>query len=116
MNPSGWIGVDLDGTLARYDHWRGEEHIGEPIAPMVLRVKRWLEEGREVRIYTARVSNDASGRIASLIQDYTEKHIGVRLTVTNQKDYQMIFCVDDRAKQVIPNTGIFLEDLVDTGA
>ena len=24
----GWIGVDLDGTLAQYDHWRGIEHIG----------------------------------------------------------------------------------------
>ena len=26
-----WIGVDLDGTLARYDGWKGIEHIGEPI-------------------------------------------------------------------------------------
>ena len=28
---SGWIGVDLDGTLARYDGWRGIDHIGEPM-------------------------------------------------------------------------------------
>ena len=38
----GWVGVDLDGTLATYDEWRGIEHVGEPIAPMVERVKRWL--------------------------------------------------------------------------
>jgi len=24
-----WIGVDLDGTLATYDMWRGLDHIGE---------------------------------------------------------------------------------------
>jgi len=34
-----WIGVDLDGTLAKYGEWRGVEHIGEPIPPMVDRVK-----------------------------------------------------------------------------
>ncbi len=21
-----WIGIDLDGTLAKYDRWRGDEH------------------------------------------------------------------------------------------
>lgn len=26
---SGWIGVDLDGTLAGYDGWVGPEHIGK---------------------------------------------------------------------------------------
>ena len=31
---SGWIGVDLDGTLAFYDMWRGMEHIGKPIPAM----------------------------------------------------------------------------------
>lgn len=38
----GWIGVDLDGTLAEYLGWQGMGHIGEPIAPMVERVKAWL--------------------------------------------------------------------------
>lgn len=28
---TGWIGVDLDGTLAIYDVWRGANHIGEPV-------------------------------------------------------------------------------------
>jgi hypothetical protein len=29
---AGWIGVDLDGTLAHYDGiWRGDEYIGEPV-------------------------------------------------------------------------------------
>jgi hypothetical protein len=38
MNP--WIGVDLDATLARYDGFKGETIIGEPIPLMVNRVKR----------------------------------------------------------------------------
>jgi hypothetical protein len=32
---NGWIGVDLDGTLAFYDEWIGPEHIGAPIPGMV---------------------------------------------------------------------------------
>ena len=39
----GWIGVDLDGTLAHYDKWRGVEHIGKPVPVMLERVKKWLE-------------------------------------------------------------------------
>jgi len=42
----GWIGVDLDGTLAHYEGFKGAQHIGEPISPMVERVKRWLAEGK----------------------------------------------------------------------
>lgn len=36
---AGWYAVDLDGTLAHYDGWRGEDHIGDPIPPMVERIK-----------------------------------------------------------------------------
>ena len=39
MKNRGWIGVDLDGTLAMYDQWAGAGHIGEPIPLMVERVK-----------------------------------------------------------------------------
>lgn len=38
----GWIGVDLDGTLAVYKGWNGPEHIGEPIPIMIDRVKLWI--------------------------------------------------------------------------
>lgn len=52
---SGWIGVDFDGTLAEYGTWVSPSHCGRPIAPMVERVKTWLAQGREVRIFTARI-------------------------------------------------------------
>jgi hypothetical protein len=89
---SGWIAVDFDGTLARYDGWFGPDHLGEPIPAMVDRVKKWIAEGREVRVFTARVG--ACGLIAGpgnvddenfassqrhKIKAWCENHIGVPL-------------------------------------
>ena len=105
MAISGWIAVDLDGTLAHYDGWVSPLHIGEPIPNMVKRVKKWLSEGVEVRIFTARAWK-ADEKEMSFIQDWVEKHIGVRLAVTCTKDYGMIELWDDRAVSVKSNTGL----------
>lgn len=102
----GWIGVDLDGTLAHYDEWRGPEHIGEPIGPMVERVKQWLAEGQRVKIFTARVyKEDLPGLNHHIIRCWCEAHIGVALEVTCTKDFTMTQLWDDRAIQVERNTG-----------
>lgn len=124
---SGWIGVDLDGTLAHYDGWQGPEHIGEPIGPMVERVKGWLADNQEVRIFTARVYAPALtgshvhnhrdyltalDRVAQAdvarkaIEDWCEGIFGRRLRVTCVKDFAMTELWDDRAMRVTPNTGI----------
>ena len=52
----GWYGFDLDGTLAKYDGWKGIDHIGEPVKPMVELMKRMHDEGKVVKIMTARVT------------------------------------------------------------
>lgn len=52
----GWYGFDLDGTLAKYDGWKGIDHIGEPVKPMVDLIKRMHDEGKVVKIMTARVA------------------------------------------------------------
>jgi len=52
----GWMAVDLDGTLAHYDRWRGIEHVGEPVPLMLERVQAWLAEGKTVKVFTARVA------------------------------------------------------------
>lgn len=103
----GWIGVDLDGTLAEYRGWVDEFHIGEPVPAMADRVRQWIKEQRDVRIFTARACSLRSGRdrVISCIQDWTEKHFGKRLPVTSQKDYAMEELWDDRAVQVEKNTG-----------
>lgn len=118
----GWIAVDLDGTLAHYDHFVSILTIGAPIMPMVERVKKWLTDGHEVKILTARVSlatvaeDFTSGetlpmsRVHDAISDWCEEHIGTRLEVTCVKDWRMIELWDDRAIQVIPNTGRTLSE------
>src|SRR3990172_3027443 len=57
MRDEGWIGVDLDGTTAFYGAWVGGG-IGEPVPAMADRIRRWLAEGYDVRIVTARVADD----------------------------------------------------------
>lgn len=118
MSDSGWIGVDLDGTLAHYDKWRGVEHIGLPIEPMMRRVRSWLDEGQEVRIMTARVYPAPGAdveRTKHIIQDWLEEQGLPRLEVTNQKDWSMVELWDDRCVQVIPNTGIAVRPPEDWG-
>lgn len=98
----GWIGVDLDGTLAEYTAWKGGSHIGKPVPLMLRRVRAWLEAGYTVKIMTARAS--VSGGAAPVSQ-WLEKHGLPDLEVTNQKDFEMIELWDDRAVQVVANTG-----------
>lgn len=105
----GWIGVDLDGTLVTYDGWHGIEHVGEPIKAMCDRVRAWLAEGRSVKIFTARVSapKDEDELIAILkpILALCHAEFGQPLPVTCMKDFGMVELWDDRAVQIIPNTG-----------
>lgn len=113
-----WIGVDLDKTLAVYksgdlDKY-GDTYIGAPIWPMVERVRVWLEAGKIVKIFTARISLKGRtfpdtleyyARVHRAIQDWTENYIRKRLEVTCEKDFAMVELWDDRAVGVIPNTG-----------
>ena len=109
----GWVGVDLDGTLVFYDKWRGELHLGEPIWPMVERIKKILADGQyDVRIFTARVSTGTPAEIAVIaknIQYYLEDRCKLpRLEVTCVKDYAMVLLYDDRCRQVIHNMGVVI--------
>ena len=108
----GWRGVDLDGTLAYYDGWKGAHHIGEPVPKMLERVLRWLEAGHQVAIVTARVAYRSEyddphevDTVRQAIEAWCKKHLGQVIPITNEKDYGMFELWDDRAIQVIPNTG-----------
>ncbi len=108
-----WIGVDLDGTLAYYEGWKGAPHIGAPIAPMVDRVKGWLAAGKTVKIFTARMHGHGLPIVGGGFEDvrgpierWCQLHIGQVLEITNVKDFGMIELWDDRAIQVESNTGI----------
>ncbi len=108
----GWIGVDLDGTLAHYDGWKGSEHIGDPVPGMLFRVNKWLAEGRRVKIFTARASDPVA---VKAIKAWLVEHDIGGLEVTNVKDYAMIELWDDRAVQVVENTGMSIEQFIKNG-
>ena len=109
----GWIGVDLDGTLAHYEGWVSIDHIGKPVAPMIQRVQQWLADGKTVKIFTARIHGHGKpiigGGVADVktpIEEWCKKHIGRVLEITNVKDFGMIELWDDRAVQVQLNAGL----------
>lgn len=98
------IAVDLDGTLAHHDPKAQylASQIGEPIKPMLERVKRWIEEGHEVVIFTARVGEEGA---YPHIQAWLRKHGIGGLTITNKKGQDVGEFWDDRAVAVERNTG-----------
>lgn len=115
----GWIGVDLDATLCVYEKWEGPYVLGAPIPKMVERVKVWLAAGRDVRIFTARMTDEPYNRDGTLhdldteranIEAWCKEHIGRVLPITNVKDWDMMELWDDRSIQVRPNTGETLAD------
>lgn len=107
MNEEPWIGYDLDGTLAHYDGWKGAEHIGAPILPMVNRLLADHAAGKRVKIFTARIVGHPDA--LAFINSWCQTHLGFKPEVTATKDMYMRECYDDRARQVVPNTGILVE-------
>lgn len=98
-----WIGVDLDGTLAQYAGWTADGYpIGDPIPAMWDRVYSWLKEGKVVKIFTARASEEHQ---IPKIKEWFKKHSLPDLEITNVKDYWMTELWDDRAHRVEWNTG-----------
>jgi len=114
----GWIGVDFDGTLVKYERWIGPDHVGEPIPAMVERVKEWLAAGMDVRIFTARVwsdgtpDRDADARLArAAIAKFCVETFGKVLQITCVKDFGMLTLYDDRCMRVETNTGRVFDEL-----
>ena len=97
-----WIGVDLDGTLAKDGPCVDAYHIGQPVEPMMNRVRGWIAQGMHVKIVTARAGIPHG---IPPVKVWLKKHGLPDLDVTNEKDFNMIELWDDRAIQVIPNSG-----------
>ena len=100
---TGWIGVDLDGTLAYYDpEFYG---IGEPVELMKARVLEWVKNGLRVKIFTARAFDPSQ---IPDVQKWLKINGFPDLEVTNIKDFGMMKLFDDRAVEVKMNTGKIL--------
>lgn len=114
-----WIGVDFDGTLCTLDLHAlmtgtyGPRTVGEPIPIMVERVKNWVKNGENVKIFTARVSPITSrtlgvpaSEMKELINVWCDKYLGFRLPITHEKDCYLKEIWDDLPmNQVLVNTG-----------
>ena len=116
-----WIAVDLDGTLAYYHGFLDPYTIGDPIPSMIEEVQKHLRMGVEIRIFTARIDSEALRRyreqtgdkqatpenVVRVIEEWSKKHIGRVLKVTDRKDLETIAIWDDIAARVVRNTGKF---------
>lgn len=98
-----WVGYDLDNTLVYYDGWQGADHIGEDAALVCEKMARDLVDGKRVKIFTARVSEE-TGINAMLSRDYISAwcwiKFGVKLEITNVKDSRCVRIYDDLAINV----------------
>lgn len=102
-----WIGIDLDGTLAFYDGWRGIEHIGEPIAPMIEFVKNLISQNKKIKIFTARATNL---KAVPYIHKWLIENDLPEFEITNVKDFGMTMLYDDRCTRIVINSGIIIKN------
>ena len=103
------IAVDLDGTLAQYDGWKGIGHIGCVIPEVANAMERAQAEGAEVHLFTARVSDPEDAAEAhQVISKWAEANHFNFASITAVKHKFFTEFWDDRAIQVIKNEGIFV--------
>jgi hypothetical protein len=100
------VAVDLDGTLAKDSGWKGPEHIGEPVKPTLDLVKKLLDDGEDVVIFTARV-HDGEKSTKEHIAQWLKDHDLPALEITNEKRPDMEKFYDDKAIAVEKNKGKF---------
>jgi hypothetical protein len=101
------LAVDLDGTLAHFDYWRGVDHIGEPVRDMLTKVEEWHKAGHQVWIYTARLSDEHGDykKCFTTIVAWCRKHLSFVPNCTGTKWGFFDYFFDDRACHVEKNTG-----------
>lgn len=109
------IAVDLDGTLAHYDGWKGIEHIGPVVPEVANAIERAQKEGADVWIFTARVSDPVDAEEAGkYIEEWLKANNFQYEGITAIKHKFFTEFWDDRAIQVIKNEGMFvLNELTD---
>ena len=77
---------------------------------MVLRVKRWIQEGViETKIFTSALTHAKDPKaVKGAIDSWCIKYIGQALPITNEKDEFLLEIWDDKAVAVERNTGRIL--------
>ena len=120
-SPKRSIAIDFDATLAHYERFIAPDNVGAPIPEMVRKAKEAMDQGDDVVIFTARANpgqgNGKDALDATLailaIAEWSKKVFGKVLAITHEKSRHFTELWDDRGRQVIPNTGVFLEELME---
>ena len=107
------ICVDLDGVLAKYDGWKGLEHIGPPL-PGAREFAHSLAKIADLIIFSSRCSTDAAGeertrlspgQLKIHIVDWLEKHkVPYTDVYTGQGKPRAAVFIDDRAVHCSPQS------------
>src|SRR5690349_9260242 len=88
----GWVGFDLDGTLVKWEGWKGIDHFGELIMPIVRIAREYLARGQPIKVFTARMSEEDPVELQKFKHAYRAwsfETFGQYVPVTNIKDYHM---------------------------
>ncbi len=67
MNGTKYVCVDLDGTIAHYQEWKGETYFGEPVDGVQEALSRLRSAGWKIIIFTTRGNSQ-------LVVDYLNSH------------------------------------------
>lgn len=104
-NSLSWIGVELDGVLAKFTTWKGVDIIGDPIKPFVSLVKEYIKSGVAVKIFTQRVTQEDS---SEYIFRWLRSNGLPELDITNEIDSNMTMLYSCNAVQVVKNLGLIV--------
>ena len=101
--------IDLDGTTAMYSGWKGKKTpIGAPIPKMVEKIKGFLAAGDKVVIFTARAKTSTD---VQEVKKWLKDNDLPDFEVTNVKRPEFSDIIDDKAIEVVANTGETARDL-----
>jgi len=87
-----WVGFDFDGTLVEFPA-PGEPH-GRDIPTMVNLLRLFLDNGIQVKIFSARARNPVS---KSIVQFWLDSRGLQNVPITDTKDFFMAALFDDLA-------------------
>jgi len=102
LDITGWVGVELDGTLAHYEARQDVSIIGIPVEKMRARVQQWLMVDIDVRLFTGRA---ADPKMIPVMEAWLKEHGLEKLKITCEKDFMMSQFWDDRGIHVARNSG-----------
>lgn len=97
-----WIGFDFDGTLVGPPSPLYNKNYGPDHPEIVNFMRLLIEQGAEVRIFTARGCDEARKRV---VKEWLRERGLPELEITDKKDFDMVASFDDLCVPVHSQNG-----------